>query len=359
MKSVFLVKSPLQLINALEAKYYYKLDDSDCVLIIMADGKSYPQMMALARSQNEWKNILLLNRVPLLFSNPWHIEKINYDELDVLRKTIFRGTFYNIWRLNRLVHSIDYIDNVFMGCNNSIYMRHFVNSLKHNNTILLDDGAATIDIARKRRDGLDREVPVKLYKKLKINLKRFFLRLNDYQPDKVTFFTVYDIDVFGNDSLIKNNFNYIREKSLTSNVLDVIFFVGSPLSETGFMSEENYIKHLIKVKEYFVGNKIIYVAHRRENEKKLEKIRKKLGVDVKMFDYPLEYQIAVIGQKPKILAAFVTSVLENMRLIMGEELMMISFKLIDGAYVNKDGIDEVYEYYKEKSSDKFKLVDLK
>ena len=364
MKNIFLAKSPLQLINALEARHYFKLEDRDCILIIMGDSKSYPQMMELARSQNEWNNIILLNRVSLMFFDPWRLESINYEDSDKLRKTVFRSAFYNIWRLNRLARSVGDVENVFMGCNNSIYMRHFVNSFKHANTILLDDGTGTIDIARKRRvagkrrAGVDSEVPVKLYKKIKINLKRFLLRLKDYQPDKVCFFTVYDIDVYGEDTLIENNFKYLRGKSLNSDVLDEVYFVGSPLSETGVMSEDDYIDHLIKVKDYFKGSKLVYIVHRRESKKKLGIIRENLGITVKMFDYPLEYQIAVIGSKPKVLAAFVTSVLENMRVIMGDDLMMISFKLIKGAYINKDGVDEVYEYYEKNMSDNFKLVEL-
>ena len=192
-------------------------------------------------------------------------------------------------------------------------------------------------------------------KKIKINLKRFLLRLKDYQPDKVCFFTVYYVDVYGEDTLIKNNFKYLREKSLNSDVLDEVYFVGSPLSETGAMSEDSYIDHLIKVKDYFKGDELVYISHRRESGKKLEIIREKLGINVKMFDYPLEYQIAVIGSKPKLLAAFVTSVLENMRVIMGDELKMISFKLIKGTYTREYEIDKVYEYYEKNVSDNFKL----
>ena len=355
MKNVFLIKSPLQLLNAVEAKHYFGLSDDDCILIIMGDRKSYPQMMNLAKVDQQWKNVILLNRVNLLFGDPWLNTIVDYSDVKSQRETLLRSSFYTIWRFNRLAKHICNVDNIFFGDHKSEHLRHFINSVEHKRTVLLDDGTATVDDALKRQENKNNPYVLKLRKKIKLASKRLFQGLKDQQPEKIYFFTVYDIKAGGEDEVIRNNFTYLRSKNSTSSMSGDVYFVGTPLSEVGIMKESDYFNQLVKVKEYFKGREFIYIAHRREDKGKLNRIRENLDINIKIFEYPLEYQIAMIGPAPEIMAAFVTSVLENMRMIMGDKLQIISFKLIDGSYADKQTIDAVYDYYRENTSGYFNV----
>ncbi|MDH5471992.1 MAG: alpha-2,8-polysialyltransferase family protein [Gammaproteobacteria bacterium] len=353
MKNIFLVKSPLQLLNAIEAKHYFNLDDESCVLIIMGDRKSYPQMIGLAVACKQWNSIILMNSVGLFFGDPWVNIITDFNDSKIKRETLLRSSFFTIWRLNRMVKKISNIRYIFIGDYNYVYMRHFVNSVKHDKTVLLDDGTATVGVAQNRSKNKANNLLLKKRKRIKLFLKRMFLGLKKDGLDKICFFSAYKIKIGENDELINNNFNYIKSISQYSGVEDSVYFLGSPLNEVGVMTEKSYLDQLAMVKAYFNGQHVVYVAHRREESDKLDKIRKELNMEIRLFDYPIEYQIAILGPKPRVLASFVTSALENLRLIMGDKLKIISFKLIDGTYARQDRMNEIYDYYNGNISSSF------
>ncbi|HEY9050507.1 MAG TPA: hypothetical protein VIQ03_03115 [Gammaproteobacteria bacterium] len=357
MKNIFLVKSPLQLLNAIEAKHYFQLNDNDCFLIIMGDRKSYPQMMSLATLDHQWSSIVLMNRVGLFLSNPWFAKK-DLGNIDKLRKSFLRSSIFTIRRLNRLSKTISDVERVFIGDNNNPFMRHFVNSVKHKDTIFLDDGTATLEIARQRLEGGLERAPQKLHKKVKLAAKRIFQGLKNHQADKVIFFTAYKIEVRKPDQLIINKFAYLRQKVRSMNTDDAVYFLGSPLSEVGLMSEKSYVDQLGIVRSKYAGKDFVYVAHRRESKQKLDVIQKLLDVRVSFFNYPVEYQFAIIGPHPEIVVSFITSALDNLNIILGDSMRIISFRLLEGSYANKDRINAIYDHYQSNSSDFFKVKTL-
>ncbi len=353
MTNIFLVKSPLQLLNAIEAKYHFKLDEDDSVLIIMGDSKSRTQIINLAKMHNQWANIILLNAVDLFLGNPYKNPKEEFSS----RVPLFRSSFFNIWRINRLAKYVEHVNNIFVGDINYVYMRHFLNITPHEKTVLLDDGTATIDVARKRREGEIGSKP-KLSKKLKLAAKTTLQGLKDQHPQEVCFFSTYDVVGNERDEAIKNNFEYLRSQSCNVEKIDTIYFLGSPLYEGDVMTKDQYLTHVKRVVDYFKGQSFLYVAHRREDKDKLEQIKNALNIEVCFFDYPIEYQLAMVGPRPAILASFVSSALDNLRLIMGDQLKIISFSLTKGTYKYQDRVDSIYAYYEANLSDYFLLVSL-
>ncbi|MDH5765752.1 MAG: alpha-2,8-polysialyltransferase family protein [Gammaproteobacteria bacterium] len=358
MNNVFLVKSPLQLINALEAKCYFNLKDNNCILIIMGDRKSYPQMLNLAKMSQQWHRVILMNNINILFGNPldkslsWHSDAIENSG------SILRSSFFNILRLNRIAKYITDVDCIFFGDYSTEYMLHFVNIVPHNKTFLLDDGVGTVSIANRRMNMSGLQARQRLIKKIRITAKKLFLGLKNNVPDKIYYFTAYDIELNGKDELINNKYRYLKNMSQSLGVTDSIYFIGSPLSEVGIMSEKSYLEQLLMVKEFFKDFEVVYVAHRREAKEKLDKIKLNLNIDICHFEYPIEYQIAIVGPKPKIISSFITSALENLRIIMGDQVEIISFKLIKGTYSREKVVDDIYDYYNKNLSDYFYVESL-
>jgi hypothetical protein len=358
MNSVFLVKSPLQLLNAIEAKHYFRLNTEDCVLIIMGDRKSQPQILELANIQHHWGKVVLLENVNLLFGNPLE-ENSHYSAIkSIWQSDIFRSPAFNIRRLNRISQHIGEVRYIFMGYARYVYMRHFVNRTPHQKTFLLDDGSATIQIAKERKEGLNKASRLSVDKKIKLFAKKLFQRLKSEEKESLCFFTAYDVEPGEKDEVIKNNYDYIRSVNKILEQDDVVYFLGSPLSEAGIMEQKEYLECLEKVNNYFRGLKLVYVAHRREKKENLEEIRKSLNIDVVLFNFPIEYQIAMVGPRPKILASFVSSALDNCRLIMGKELTIISFKLRLKNCQRREDIELLYNYYTTKVSDNFSVIPL-
>jgi len=352
MKNVFMVKTPLQLINAVEAKHYFKLSLFDCVMIIMGDRKSQHQLLSLAKHMKEWGRVIVLNDVGLYFGNPLDGNKIGFSASSRKSK-LFNKSIFNVRRLNRISKNLGSVEKIFIGYSRYVYMRHFVNVTPHNEVILLDDGNATIKLAKERREGKISELHLSAKKKIKKIAKNILQGVKDDDIDSLCFFTIYDVVAGKNDRIVKNSFSHIKSRIMSSSINDVVYFLGSPLDEAGILDQNIYLRHLIRVKNYFKNTNFIYVAHRREYKKNLDVISKILGVEVVLFDYPIEYQLAMIGPRPKIISSFISSAIDNCRDIFGSELKIISFKLDLTASPRKDELEFIYDNYKSKENSNF------
>lgn len=343
MKSIFLIKTPLQLLNAIEAKHHFNLQTEDCVLIILGDRKSQPQTLALANQVGEWGDLLILDEVPLFFNHP--LDRSSSFLNDIWKTRLFRRSFFYVRRLNRISKLFGKVDYIFIGYARYVYMRHLINTTPHEKVFLLDDGNATLQLAKERREGVKSAVPG-LKKRIKLGFKRIFQGVKNQQKEILDFFTIYDVIAGKEDRIIKNDFSYIRSKIDTLTVTEDVYFLGSPLSETRIIEQQVYIESLRKVKEYFSGRNLLYVVHRRENKSKLEEISNKLGLELVLFDYPIEYQLAMIGPRPSMLASFFSSALDSCGLIFGEKLTIISFEFNLESSPRKSEIEAIYNSYK-------------
>lgn len=345
VKNVFLVKTPLQLLNAVEAKYYFKLLLEDCVLIVLGDRKSQSQLLSLADNMHEWGLIIVLNDVGLFFGNP-----LNKKETIVCKKTWFSKLLYksvfNLPRINRISKSLGNVNDIYIGYYNSVFMRHFANITPHNRVVLLDDGAVTIKLAKDRREKHTVKLDVSTKNKVKYFFKKYIQGLDAKEINSLCFFTTYDISVDKSDSVIKNNFSHIKSNIKASHIKDVIYFLGSPLDEAGIIDQKLYMNHLVRVRRYFKESDFVYIAHRRESKYRLDEISKVLNVEVVLFDYPIEYQLAIIGPRPKVISSFVSSALDNCRDIFGSEIKIIAFRLDLTTSPRKKDFELIYENYK-------------
>jgi len=352
MKSVFLIKTPLQLLNAVEAKYYFNLDSNDCVLIIMGDRKSQSQILSLANSMDEWGSVIILNNVNLVLGNPLDQSALSSFKSENKSK-LFSKSFFYVRRLNRISKYLGNAKYIFIGYARYIYMRHFINITPHEKAFLLDDGHATIQLAKERREDFVPIYDVSIKKKLKLLAKRFFQGIKDKEQDSLCFFTIYDVYPGRNDQVIRNDFTHIRSRLSSLEVTEDIYFLGSPIAEAGILTQDNYLKHLKRVNEYFKDKRLIYIAHRRENPEILKEIASELDVEVMLFDYPIEYQLAMIGPRPKVLASFISSALDSCRLIFGDKLKIISFKFNLEDNMAREKIDSIYESYESIEDENF------
>lgn len=358
MKSVFLVKTPLQLLNAVEAKYHFSLKTEDCVLIIMGDRKSQPQILNLAKHIHEWGQILILKKTSLFFGNPL----AQNDGLSLLDRIwaskLFSKSFFYVRRLNRISRYLGEVEYIFVGYARYIYMRHFINITPHKEVYLLDDGNGTIQLAKERREQVDSVASLSLLKKIKLLGKRYLQGVKDKEAERLGYFSIYDIQSGPNDFVVKNTFERLRKLSASREPEDVVYFIGSPVSETRIMSQSDYLKNIAKVRDYYRDKEFIYIGHRRESKANLEEIARELNIRVINFDFPLEYQLAVVGPKPKVLASFVSSALDSCRLILDDDVNLVAFRMDLENSPMRDEIESIYDYYVSQSGGNFSVINI-
>jgi hypothetical protein len=217
-----------------------------------------------------------------------------------------------------------------------------VAKFKNRDIILLDDGTATLRISRE--GGFSPRTVVK-----SMFLKMIGMVSNEYE--KITFFSVYNIEgkIGKNDSIIKHSYENYRKKLKSLPTGDnKTFIIGSPLFEAGVTSVDdieltvNMISDLISTQPdcYFY-----YVPHRREREKKIERISE--IVEIKRFDFPFEVYPLMEKENVSSIAGFYSSLYDNLIMIYGENIRITSYK-IDADKISPEWkvfVESIYDNY--------------
>jgi hypothetical protein len=237
-------------------------------------------------------------------------------------------------------------------------MRHFGNALQHRILYALDDGTDTIRINDQRKKTTSPE-HLKGIPHIKAVLHHFLHDWNDKPTESITFFTSYDLDVRNGDRLIKHDYKYFRSLAQTAFRQNCVFFLGQPLVEDGYVSAETYLACMKKVQAHFGKGELLYIPHKRESIGNINRLRDTLGIIIREFDVPIEYQMAVRGEMPKILASFFCTALDNCRIIFGDALQIKAFYLVpEHLLCCHDFVQGVYDYFFGYKNPTFEVVRL-
>jgi hypothetical protein len=352
--NVFLIETPHQLLNALEAKHFFRLADNNLIVIIKEEysRESFKRLV----TPGEWRSVSYLSMRSesgsgLLGKLRDHrVERIrgyyNTYELFLLRK-----------ELDRLTASLGKMEKIFLGNYWMEYMRHFATATPHEELWLLDDGTGTLLINRMRKESWFSKNGANSH-----GLKQAFINslvgLKDRHIENVAFFTIYDLDVRAGDRLIQHDYPYLKQKASERPAEDAVYFLGMTLVDEG-LSQEKYLDYLSRVKSHYLSEHLVYVQHRGEPQKKLDIIRHDLKLEMRKFEVPIEYQISVLGNRPKVLASFCSAALENCRIIFGDllEIEAVSIDPTDCA-LRPDFIRDIYTYYRSKENGHFRVLRL-
>jgi hypothetical protein len=233
MSNLFIVRSPLQLINCLEAIEYFNIQDDNNILVIIYNNTNNTniQMDDLVKNYN-WQNIIRVNQ----------------------KKK--KSKFFEYISLIKELKSQDY-NYLFFGDFGSIYKLIIANTTK-NKVWYVDDGIGTLKhyeeviVPNKINKFTSRMFRFVLFG-LKINIK-----------DDINLFTYFDLKSLQNTKVVINNLENFRTKYMSQSTLDdTTYLLGQPLSETNLLSEDDYFEYLEYIIDKF-ENKIVYIPHRTE-----------------------------------------------------------------------------------------------
>lgn len=350
--NVFLVETPHQLLNAMEAKKFFRLSENH-LLVIIKEEYSIDSFKRLV-DDTYWESVTYF---PIKI-NPKSglLRKLQDHRVDRIRGYYSNYLLYLLRKkLDSLSKSIGCADRIFLGNYWIEYMRHFANVTPHKELCLLDDGTTTLLINKFRKEKCFQRNGHHLtgFKQALINSAICF---KDRHIENVTFFTIYDLDVRPSDRLVKHDYPYLRQKGSERPVEDAVYFIGMTLIDEG-LSQESYLNYLRRVMRYFTDEKIVYVQHREEPEERLEIIRHEIKLEIRKFEMPIEYHISGFGKRPKILASFCSSALEKCRIIFGD-IMDIKAFFIDplDCPLRPEFIRDIYAYYESRENCHFKVI---
>lgn len=326
MYNLFIIRSPLQFINAIEAKFYFKTTKN---ILYIIHGKST--------------------------INSAHMHKIfsfsTWDEIIEINPNNKKNNLLNNIKSIKILQEKKY-DYIFTGDIGNINTA-LISSLKKNETYLLDDGTMTLishqtlHPSQKEAWSTSRFIKNNRYKLfgLKCNLKK----------EKINYFTIFNLVPHENEKIIKNNFSFFKQSFLPQlkQGSSTVYFIGQNLIIENIMSEIIYLKYIKNIIKYYSNQTIIYYPHRFEKiSEKYRELESKEFI-IKESTQPIEIELLTRDCYPNHIASFVSSALSSLKnifqdsnidsfIIQEEDLLSHkeNFKLI---YAKQDS--EIHQVY--------------
>ena len=324
-ENVFFVDTPLQLINALEART--ALDVRRAALVVVANRTRRPQVEALT-DPREWDEVFTVTGL--------------HDVTGFSPRLMFYRRLMRARRqLDILARRLGKVDSLFLGNYGSPIGRHFASSLEHRHLVLLDDGMATVVYAKARMNASSARSRAPA---LRRRLRDFALGFRHHEPEAVTFFTSYELAAGPDDTIIRNTYGRLRSATKPDGVVPETLFLGQPLVEDRLVEEATYFRYVFAAFQACGHQRCVYAPHPRESVERLERMQQILGCEIRSSELPIEIEFARSGQLPSVLASFWTSALDSCRILFGSTDMAIKAFVIATSDL-LSGHDDSYEMY--------------
>lgn len=347
--NIFLITTPSQMLNALEFIHFFNLRAQKNIVVITTARKLFTnQIIQIGINQPVEFNILI-NQNKFLLKDQFYT-KMPMKLVYLIKAKINLQIIFEKYDVNKMI----------LG-NYSNFISQYATQIICTETYLLDDGNGSILIADKRKQEIQKNIPIFEFnqKKKALWVVKLIMGFYSYRiPKKFTFFSSYKFDVYGSDNLVINSYAYLSplySKSFFDN--DLMFFIGSPLSEGGYVELNVEIDLIHQVLNMHNGKKIVYIPHRLDSDKKINLIKEK--VEVRIFDLPIEYGISMMDKLPGNVVSFFSSALANLADIAGDRMVIYSFHIPEELYLtnnNKKRAKKIYSVYE--NSKNIKLVQL-
>lgn len=304
--NVFVVRTPLQYFNAIEARDRFHQGERNLLLVCAGTRRDAALMARLddgCWSAVEW----LSYRGPL------------------------RGCY--AWRLRSWLGSLPVISTLYIGLVRHAPL-HILNVIKPRALRILDDGNETLLIARWIRRLQEQTWRPRWRDRL---LGR---QLDPARLQQAVFFTAYDVSTHGFESL-RNDYRMFRARSRELPERPYLLFIGSNLLGHCLRDIDVLLDVLNKTRESHPGYEYLYCPHRYESDKVFAQIQ---DAGYRLF-HPgtiLEVALAEVGWRPALLASIRSTAVDTLGTLYGIKGVLIEVDrrglASDMAYAELQGV---------------------
>lgn len=313
------VKSPLQVLNAVEYCRRQKAEGRSFEVnaIIFCSARK-PALSDLLRRLLQGADCASIYLVPVLPAEKgwWYSRK----ECRYAQR-FARG-------LARALAHLPAPDEVIIGDYRSLECRHLTSLFPNTPVVLLDDGSATHQIARFRRNPDDPEL-APMFPRNDFRAFRLKLWADIQLPfiEKLTFFTHYAIAVPAQDNVVTHRYEFWRSlvRDKPRQPANGVLFLGMSHVEKNLTTRTRYLETLQKIKRFYKDRPIIYRPHRDETVEKLDAVRE-LGFLIAEPDVtPVELLLIESPTLPCEVASIASSALDNLAVVFANVLTLRCF----------------------------------
>ena len=337
--AVFLIATPLQALNAIEARHHFKLAGDQCQMVWFhsaseANDRQTQDMLG----QANWARIHTISHSGGTFRS-W---KRRFDEVNAAARSIGRTEY------------------LFVGDYAFDLMRHFAHAVDSRKVVVVDDGNSTLLIDRSRRDPAVpyHFMPDSFGERVKHLIKTHACGMNRSLVDNLTVFTIYDLDADYRTTVVPNTYALLRSRLNLASRSDETFLLGDATPDKNQMREDVYFDCLERALDHLGRSSVLYMAHRLEKPEKLRKIESRFGIRVQESTMPIECRLSLSASVPWVIAGFFSSALDSCRVLCGERTRIKSFYIdpVGCAPLIRAEIEGLYRHYESCATGNFEIV---
>lgn len=285
--TIFYVSSPFQILCALEAIYYYQIDQYKFILGTTNDIRD-TQMFKLLEQQKIPYELFPLNKLT------------NIDRLLLIIKSYCKK--------NHRTYKQAFLGDYFTL---DFYIHSFQFLKRGSNIIYLDDGTSTIAI-------FNRQINANLIFKIKkaiISLNLFLKGIKGFRY----YFTLFSDIKTKQFICLENKFSLMKEIK-SQNIPTDVYIVGTNINRfcdvfniqiSDFISQlELLFKNLI---DKYIAKKIIYIPHGRDTNTNIVNLCKAYKIEYRKLDVAIEYYMFKERIFPEAVYGFTSTALFNLK----------------------------------------------
>jgi hypothetical protein len=216
-------------------------------------------------------------------------------------------------------------------------MSHIAHASRAPECFVLDAGMVTPRFARARARSSTSTPPTPS------SVIKGLLGLHVRPPPRVTFFSAYDIETAGEDSVVNHDYARLREYyHSAASAANETWIIGQNFVEGGMLDRAGYLRHLERACSLAKGKRV-YVAHPREQDDHLAVLQSTFDLEIRRFRRPVEIEL-LAGPAPNAVVGFCSSALYSIRVLMGRGFPIDAVQ-IRGAEMQRfgAGVDSCYE----------------
>lgn len=285
--NLFVVRTPLQLFNAIEARD--RLHVGECNALLMQYGSEVDRELMDGLLDGGWQ---MLQRY----------------SFTGLRKYLYP------WLLAPWLRKMGRLQALYIGLITHLPL-HVANFCAPQSLRLLDDGNEILLIVRRLEEIRHKPPRRRCWREW-----LFGRRLDTGVLASISAFSIYDTEALGLPRLA-NDYRMFRQHVRALPVRRCTVFIGSNLVGNYFKSEAEFLQVLSKVRERWSGE-LIYCPHRYESQQLRERIKAQ-GFELFLPDSILEHAFMRAGWLPEGLATFRSTAVETLGKIYGLPGVMI------------------------------------
>lgn len=228
MKNLFIIRSPLQVLNAYEAIAHFDLKNNVFLIVQNHLDKNNVQM----------RDMLAMCEYEELIEMP--PSKSNYFRYVALTRKLKK-------------HAYNFI---FFG-NLGSFQKLLLANLEYGKSYLLEDGTSTLVF---HKELCEEKQPISWR-----DMRFLFSGLHIKRKKPVAYFTIFDLERKGEEEILQHGFNCLKKaKCDVFASVEEVYFLGQCFVSADVVSYEAYLYYLQRVKNDFLNEKIVYIPHRAE-----------------------------------------------------------------------------------------------